>query len=98
MNKELILRENLAIQRTNMANQTTLLSFIRTSMYFLVAGLSIQNVGHLAHLAWVYLIFYVFSGALLVIGIWNYFRQRQQIRLAHHLVGDAEKAYRQPGF
>jgi putative membrane protein len=39
-NKDLILREKLALQRTVMANQTTLLSFLRTAMYFLVAGIS----------------------------------------------------------
>jgi putative membrane protein len=43
INNDLILRERLAIQRTNMANQTTLLSFVRTSLYFLIAGLSIHG-------------------------------------------------------
>ncbi len=44
INKDLILREKLAVQRTVMANQTTLLSFIRTSFYFLVAGLSLKSL------------------------------------------------------
>lgn len=44
MNKDLILREKLALQRTVLANQTTLLAFLRTSMYFLVAGISINNL------------------------------------------------------
>lgn len=44
INKDLLLRENLALQRTILANQTTFLSFLRTSMYFLVAGLSIKNL------------------------------------------------------
>ena len=44
INKDLILREKLAVQRTVMANQTTLLSFIRTSLYFLVAGLSLKSL------------------------------------------------------
>ena len=44
MNKDLILREKLALQRTILANQTTFLSFLRTSMYFLIAGLSVKNL------------------------------------------------------
>ena len=44
MNKDLILREKLALQRTILANQSTFLSFIRTSMYFLVAGISVNNL------------------------------------------------------
>jgi putative membrane protein len=43
MNKDLILRERLAIQRTHLANQTTFLAFLRTAMYFFVAGLSIDS-------------------------------------------------------
>lgn len=38
MNKDLVLREYLAIERTKLANQTTLLAYIRTGLYFLVAG------------------------------------------------------------
>ena len=44
MNKDLILREKLALQRTILANQSTFLSFLRTSMYFLMAGLSLTNL------------------------------------------------------
>ena len=44
VNKDLILRERLALQRTILANQTTVLAFIRTAMYFFVAGLSTRNL------------------------------------------------------
>jgi putative membrane protein len=44
VNKDLILRERLALQRTTLANQTTILAFIRTAMYFFVAGLSTRNL------------------------------------------------------
>lgn len=38
MNKDLVLREFLAIERTKLANERTLLTYIRTALYFLVAG------------------------------------------------------------
>lgn len=44
VNKDLILRERLALQRTTLANQITVLAFIRTAMYFFVAGLSTRNL------------------------------------------------------
>lgn len=44
INKDLILRERLTLQRTILANQSAFLSFLRTSLYFLIAGLSIRNV------------------------------------------------------
>lgn len=38
MNKDLVLREYLALERTKLANERTLLTYIRTGLYFLVAG------------------------------------------------------------
>jgi len=44
MNKELVLREFLAIERTKLVNQTTLLAYVRTGLYFLVAGSTIGEL------------------------------------------------------
>lgn len=93
MNKDLILRENLAIQRTIMANQTTFLSFVRTSMYFLVAGLSVQNIVQLAHVDWAFYLLYGISALLMVLGTLNFFRQKRLIQEARKMVGNAAQAY-----
>jgi putative membrane protein len=93
MNKDLILRENLAIQRTIMANQTTFLSFVRTSMYFLVAGLSVQNIVQLAHVDWAFYLLYGISALLMLLGTLNYFRQKRLIEEAKKMVGNAAQAY-----
>lgn len=70
-NKELVLRESLAIQRTKMANQTTLLSFIRTALYFLVAGLSIENLITISNSLFFEIFFFSSSLALVGIGLFN---------------------------
>jgi putative membrane protein len=44
MNKDLILREYLAIERTRLANETTFLAYIRTGLYFMVAGSTLGYV------------------------------------------------------
>jgi putative membrane protein len=44
MNKDLVLREYLAIERTKLSNETTLLAYIRTGLYFLVAGSTLGQV------------------------------------------------------
>ena len=44
MNKDLVLREYLAIERTKLANERTLLTYIRTGLYFLVAGSTLGYV------------------------------------------------------
>lgn len=38
--KEVILRDYLAIERTRLANERTLLSYIRSSLYLLLGGMA----------------------------------------------------------
>ena len=72
INKDLILREKLALQRTVLANQTTLLAFLRSSMYFLIAGLSVKNVLLVENGLVIEII--LFSGSFLFVsGIINYY-------------------------
>ena len=93
LNKDLILRERLAIQRTKMANQTTLLSFVRTALYFLIAGLSIRSLLQLENSLVFELSFFIASFALLVTGIINYFRQKKMIDDSEKHVGDYKINY-----
>jgi len=79
MNKDLILREKLAIERTHMANQTTLLAFFRTSMYFFVAGLSISELLDFEHNHLVAMVMYLFSTLLFLYGIAHFIMQRRWI-------------------
>jgi putative membrane protein len=81
------LRDKLAIQRTRLANQTAFLAFLRTSMYFLVAGLSIGNLLDLPSLIYEFLLF-VISGLLLLAGVFNFFYQKRVIDR------DEERLYR----
>ena len=94
INKDLILRENLALQRTILANQSTFLSFLRTSMYFLVAGLSINNIFQLENGALVYqIMFYSVSLVILVFGIFNYLKQNRKINESRVHIGDYQLEY-----
>lgn len=54
--KELILRDHLALERTKLANERTLFSYIRTSLYLFTAGfgiLQIKSFSHLEYIAWI---------------------------------------------
>lgn len=93
LNKDLILRERLAIQRTKMANQTTLLSFVRTALYFLIAGLSINSLLQLEHSYVFEISFFVASFGLFVTGIINYFRQKKMIDDSEKNIGNYKVDY-----
>lgn len=93
INKDLILRERLAIQRTRMANQTTLLSFVRTALYFLIAGLSIRSLLQLENSYLFEISFFIISFGLFITGIINYFRQKKMIDDSEKNVGNYKVEY-----
>ncbi len=92
MNKDLILREKLAIQRTHLANQTTLLSYLRTALYFFVAGLSIEQFFNMQHSA-VSVFFFGFAIVIAFYGIFNFIKQRKAIDLSKKNIGDYKLEY-----
>jgi putative membrane protein len=96
MNKDLILREKLALQRTILANQSTLLAFIRTSMYFLVAGLSINNLLEIQYGKYIEIVLVSISILLLIIGFANYKSQRNKIVESEKHIGDYKDEYTHP--
>lgn len=93
MNKDLILRERLALQRTVMANQSTFLAFLRTSMYFLVAGISINHLIAMKNGGIIEYSFMIISAILLIIGIVNYLYHRRKIKESEQHIGDYKMAY-----
>jgi putative membrane protein len=92
-NKDLVLREKLALQRTVMANQTTLLSFLRTAMYFLVAGISIGSLIKVEKSILIQLAFFVASFLILIVGIANYMRQKRKINESEIHIGNYKTDY-----
>jgi|SRR5690606_6905446 len=93
MNKDLILRERLAIQRTIMANQSTFLSFLRTSMYFAVAGVSLDQLVKLPGGHIIEYIFLVISAVVLVAGVINYVIQKRKITESERHIGNYKLDY-----
>ena len=93
MNKDLILRERLAIQRTHLANQTTFLAFLRTAMYFFVAGLSIASFFQFEETDLVMWLFFITAIVLFVYGVINFMKNRKQILYSEQHVGDYKTEY-----
>ena len=93
MNKDLVLREYLAIERTRLANETTLLAYIRTGLYFLVAG---STLGELIDSS-----FWKIAGTPLIVigllimflGLVRYFRLRNAIELSKKNIGSSSEAF-----
>lgn len=93
VNKDLILRERLALQRTVLANQSTFLSFLRTAMYFLIAGLSLKNVLKIENSIGIEIVLFSVSGIIFIIGIYNYFKHKKLILENKKHIGDYQLEY-----
>lgn len=89
MNKDLVLREYLAIERTRLANERTLLTYIRTGLYFLVAG---STLGHLIDTAFWNLMgvpLTAVGGIVAVLGVIRFVRVSRKIERSRKYVGQA---------
>lgn len=93
INKDLILRERLALQRTILANQSTFLAFLRTYMYFFVAGLSLESLLKIDNGFIIEWFLFISSFVIFCIGIFNYFRHKKMILENEKHIGDYKMEY-----
>ena len=81
----LIVRDYLARQRTTLATDRTLLSYIRTALYFLVSGTALFEVNELDHVRQLGYLAFGLSFAILGIGIFNYFKVKKRLKKGNYL-------------
>lgn len=93
INKDLILRERLALQRTVLANQSTFLAFLRTSMYFFIAGLSLETLLKIDNSFMIEWFLFISSFAIFGIGVFNYFKHKKMIFDNEKHIGDYKLEY-----
>jgi len=93
INKDLILRERLALQRTILANQSTFLAFLRTSLYFFVAGLTLKSLFKIDNSYLIEYSFFISSFLIFFTGIFNYFKHKKMILENEKHIGDYKMEY-----
>lgn len=93
INKDLILREKLAFERTAMANDRTLLSFLRTSLYFAVGGLSLNSFLTSPNKLWLEIASWILCGLFLIIGILKYQSINKKLKNYKKHIGDFKFDY-----
>ena len=93
MNKDLILRERLALQRTILANQTTFLAFLRTSLYFFIAGLTLKSLFKIDYGTLMEIAFFIIAFLIFFIGMFNYFKHKKMILEIEKHIGDYKMEY-----
>lgn len=73
------LRDQLAIDRTHLANRRTLLAFIRTGLYLLMTAAAVWNLEILEQLRWLGEIAIGVGLLIMIFGVVSYLRMRTRI-------------------
>ena len=76
---QLILRDFLAADRTVLANETTLLAYVRTSLAVLAAGAAFLQFFDEVWLDIIGALCIPLAAALLIIGVWRFRQMKAQI-------------------
>jgi putative membrane protein len=79
-NAPLILRDFLALERTKLANERTLFSYIRTSLYLFIGGIGLLQLQKFQHLLWLAYSSLVISVFLLLFGILRYSKFNKKLQ------------------
>ena len=77
--EEIILRDYLALERTKLANERTLLSYTRTSLYMVLGGIAFLQLQDFAQLRWIGYVAIFLSVIFGIFGILRYLQIRIRI-------------------
>ena len=77
--EDLILRDHLALVRTRLANERTLLSYIRSALYLLIGGIALLQLENYGDLRWVGKTSLVMCVLFITIGFYRYHTLRRQL-------------------
>lgn len=80
--ERIILRDHLALERTKLANERTLLSYLRASLYLFLGGSALIGINHevLGNLKWVGIAGLFFSLLFFIIGVYRFIALKRHLR------------------
>lgn len=79
-NKDIILRDYLALERTRLANERTLFSYIRTALYLILGGIAFMEMDDFKAIKWLAPVCFILSIVILVAGIIKYFLMKNRLK------------------
>ncbi|WP_104735136.1 DUF202 domain-containing protein [Hanstruepera ponticola] len=82
--EQVILRDYLAIERTRLANERTLLSYIRSSLYLLLGGIAFFQLKEFTNFKYLAILSLIFSGIFFVIGIYRFTLLKKSLKRVYY--------------
>lgn len=84
--EEVILRDYLAIERTRLANERTLLSYITSSLYLLLGGITFLQLKNFPDFKYLGIMALVFSAIFFIIGICRFTLLKKSLKKLFYMV------------
>ncbi|HEA30221.1 MAG TPA: DUF202 domain-containing protein [Leeuwenhoekiella sp.] len=78
--EDIILRDHLSMERTKLANERTLLSYVRTSLYLVLGGIAFLGMQDLEKIKILGYFFIAISMVILIIGIARFYQLKRHLR------------------
>lgn len=83
--QEVILRDYLAIERTRLANERTLLSYIKSSLYLLLGGITVLQLKNFPDLEYLGYTALGFSAIFIFIGIYRFTLLKKSLKKLYYM-------------
>ncbi|WP_111307607.1 DUF202 domain-containing protein [Confluentibacter sediminis] len=77
---EIILRDYLAMERTKLANERTLLSYIRSSLYLLLGGIAIIQLEGFERIKFLGYVSLTLTVIIIIIGVYRFQKLNKQLK------------------
>lgn len=90
--QEVILRDYLAIERTRLANERTLLSYIRSSLYLLLGAIALYQLKEFANFEYLALTALIFSVIFFIIGVYRFTLLKKSLKRVYYQSEEKEDA------
>lgn len=92
-NKEtIILRDHLSIERTKLANERTLLSYIRTTLYLILGGIAFLGMKDLQEIKGLGYFSLSLSVIVLIVGIVRFYQLKRHIHRLYRSSQESSKS------
>jgi len=89
--EQIILRDYLALERTKLANERTLLSYIRSSLYLLIGGLALLKIEDFERIDYLGYLSLILTVLFLIIGIYRFRKLNNQLIIYYNQIKAIEE-------
>ena len=87
--EQIILRDFLALERTRLANERTLMAYIRASLYLLLGGIAFLQLEGFDSIKWFGKFSLIISGLFILVGFFRFFQLKRRLRKFYKKLEDS---------